>query len=326
MKDLVVDARPVGPHGIGRFARHMVEGLSHARLIRKGGFLNHPFDPVWLRMKVRQLRPDVFLTPSFIVPLGGETPVVPTLHDLIHLRIPDEASRLKRMYYQRVLLPHVRKAPTVLTVSEHSKAAIVQWSGVGEERVQVVGNGVELPFGPLGPRQELERPFVLMVGATKPHKNARSAFRAFARSRACRDHLLCIRDREHPLLRAAARDAGIHGRLVFIPQQDDAGLASLYRGATCLLMPSLMEGFGLPALEALACGTPVVTSRGTAVEEVVGNAAWLVDPLSVDDITAGLDAAVERPDRYRVAAGLERAATFTWDSVRERIHAISVRV
>lgn len=326
MKHLLVDGRNVGPHGIGRFTWHILQYLPEAEVIRSGGRPNRALDPFWLRRELTRRKPDLFFTPSFVVPLASSTPVIPTIHDLIHLQIPAESNFLQRSYYQRVLLPTVRKAAVVLTVSEVSKRAIVEWSGLSPETVAVVGNGVGRPFEPEGPRADPGAPFILMVGATRPHKNGLRALAAFAISRASADHLLCIRDRQDHALLEAAREVGIVERLVFLPPVDDAELARWYRGATCLLMPSVVEGFGLPALESLACGTVVVGSKGGAIEEVVGDAAVLVDQHDVADIAAGLDAVVEQRDSALVARGLERASSFSWSAVGAKVRAALAEV
>lgn len=326
MKDLLVDGRSVGPHGIGRFTWHILEYLPEAEVIRSGGHPNRALDPMWLRRELGRRKPDLFFTPSFVVPLASPVPVIPTLHDLIHLQIPVESNLLQRSYYRRVLLPTVRKAAVVLTVSEVSKRAIVEWSGLRPEAVAVVGNGVAPPFEPGGSCADPGAPFVLMVGAARPHKNGLRALAAFASSRASEDHLLYIRDRQDPALVEAAREAGILEKLVFLPPLDDEELARWYRGASCLLMPSLVEGFGLPALESLACGTVVVGSKGGAIEEVVGDAAVLVDQHDVADIAAGVDAAVEHRDPALVARGIERAGRFSWSAVGAKVRAALVEV
>lgn len=107
--------------------------------------------------------------------------------------------------------------------------------------------------------------------------------------------------------------------MVIVPAVDDDQLASWYRGATALLMPSLVEGFGLPALESLACGTVVVGSRGGAIEEVVGSAGILVDPQDVAEIASGLDIALEEAEGPRTSVGVQRAFLFSWPSVGARI-------
>ncbi len=319
MNGLLVDGRSAGAHGIGRFTREVLRRLPEADVIEGGGSPNSFWDPVWLWREVERRRPRIFLSPSFVVPIASRAAVIPTIHDLIHLSVDEESNTAHRVYYQQVLRPTVRKGPLVFTVSEASRSAIIDWADVDAERVVVVGNGVGPPFEPDGPRTVLAAPFVLMVGGSKPHKNVHRALAAFARSKASLDHFLCIRGTEDRRLVDAAHEQNIGDRLMFVAQLDDPDLASLYRGAACLLMPSVAEGFGLPALEALACGTPVVGSRGTAIEEVVADAGVLVDPENVEDVAAGIDIATTSRDPDLVQRGIDRAARFTWDAVGGRI-------
>jgi glycosyltransferase involved in cell wall biosynthesis len=224
------------------------------------------------------------------------------------------------LYYQHVLRPGCQRAHAVLTVSEYSKARIVAWSGVDPERVHNVGNGVDPSFHPGVAAHAHPRPYVLAVSNRRTHKNERRLFEAFAASAAAHDHDLLITGQPTPALDALAAQLGIQGRVSFLGSVTDASLPGLYRGAKLLFFPSLYEGFGLPLIEAMACGTPCVTSSVTAMPEVAGDAALCVDPLNVPALTAALDAALLDPDlRQRLGqAGLRRAAAYTWDRVVQR--------
>ncbi len=170
-------------------------------------------------------------------------------------------------------------------------------------RIRVVPNGVDAVFAPDGPRADGE--YVLAVATLEPRKNLRRAV-------------------------DAAREAGVELRVVgargwggvdvagWVGEIPDSELAALYRGARCVLYPSLYEGFGLPVLEAMACGSPVVTSRATAMEEVAGGAAVLVDPLDVSAIAAGIHEAIARRDEL-VVAGAARAREFTWGRAADAV-------
>jgi len=174
---------------------------------------------------------------------------------------------------------------------------------VPDERIRVVPNGVDPVFTPEGARTDGD--YVLAVATLEPRKNLARAV-------------------------DAAREAGVALRVVgargwgevevdgWVGEVPDAELAALYRGARCVVYPSLYEGFGLPVLEAMACGTPVVTSSATAMEEVAGGAAVLVDPLSVSAIAAGIHEAVSRREEL-VAAGLARARSFTWEQAADAV-------
>jgi glycosyltransferase involved in cell wall biosynthesis len=293
------DPRWSGPHGIGRFSDEVIARLPDAQPLRAGVRKLSLLDPLATTLAVMGLRAGVYFTPGFNPPLRCPVPFVFCIHDLIHLRFAGESSALRRAYYGLVVGPAAQRAARVLTVSEYSRREILEWTGLNSERVEVVGNGVSEVFRPEGPRHEPGYPYFLHVGRRGSHKNVDRLVAAHAASRCGRDV-----------------------RLLFTEDLDDAQLAAHYRGAVALVFPSLYEGFGIPVVEAMACGTPVLTSNVTALPETVGEGnALIVDPLSVDAIAAGLerlaeDAALRAQLRER---GLLRAAAFSWSRVAEKV-------
>jgi glycosyltransferase involved in cell wall biosynthesis len=239
-------------------------------------------------------------------PPRARPPVVVTVHDLAVLRHP-EAFPAWHRHSGRLALRHgVSRADAVVAVSAFTRAELVELLRIPEERIRVVHNGVEPVFAPTG--EAASGDYVLAVGTLEPRKNlARTV--------------------------EAARLAGVELRVVgargwggvevpgWAGRVADEELAALYRGARCLVFPSLYEGFGLPVLEAMACGTPVVTTRGGATEEVAGGAAVLVDPLDAVAIADGIAAAETRRDELRWL-GLERAREFTWARAADAVEAL----
>ena len=249
---------------------------------------------------------DVLHCPTFRGPLRSRAPVVVTIHDLAFLRHPEAFPAWHRLSGRALVGRVARAAAAVVAVSEFAKRETVELLGVSPERIRVVPNGVEPVFRPDGPAAEGD--YVLAVGTLEPRKNL-------------------------PRVQEAARLAGAElrvagaegwggvdaaGRVGFV---DDERLAELYRGARCLVYPSLHEGFGIPVLEAMACGTAVVTSRGGALEETAGAAAVLVDPLDAESIAAGIGEAEQRREELRTA-GLARAADFTWARAADKVEAL----
>jgi glycosyltransferase involved in cell wall biosynthesis len=257
--------------------------------------------PVGLARRARGL--DVLHCTTFRGPVRSGVPVVLTVHDLAILRFPEAFPRWHRLYGKAGLVRVLRAADAVVAVSELTKQETVALAGVPAERIRVVPNGVDAAFTADGLRADGD--YVLAVATLEPRKNLARVVEA-ARLAGVE---LCV---------VGARGWGgveVDGWVGEIP---DAELAALYRGARCVLYPSLYEGFGLPVLEAMACGVPVVTSRGTAMEEVAGGAAVLVDPLDVDAIAEGIREAEARRDEL-VPLGLTRARELTWERAADEV-------
>ena len=260
--------------------------------------------PIGLPRRVRGL--DALHCTTFRGPARARVPTVLTVHDLALLRTPEAFPRWHRLYGRAGLRKVLRAADAVVAVSGFTREELVALAGVPRERIRVVPNGVDATFTPQGP--VMEGDYVLAVATLEPRKNLARAVEG-------------------------ARLAGVELRVVgargwggvevsgWVGEVPDAELAALYRGARCLLYPSLYEGFGIPVLEAMACGTPVVTSRGTAMEEVADGAAVLVNPLEGASIAAGLAEAESRRDEL-VQLGLARAGEFTWERAADAVEAL----
>jgi glycosyltransferase involved in cell wall biosynthesis len=249
---------------------------------------------------------DVLHCTTFRGPLRSPVPFVVTLHDLALLRHPELFPRWHRLSGRVGIGPVARAANHVVAVSEFTKREAVELLGVPEARVTVVGNAVDPVFSPEGPAAEDD--YVLAVGTLEPRKNLTRVATAAARVGA-------------ELRVVGGRGWGGVETPGWAGEVSDEELAALYRGARALVFPSLYEGFGIPVLEAMACGAPVVTSRGGATEEVAGGAAVLVDPLDGAAIAAGIEEAAARRDELR-ALGLERAKAFTWTSVADAVERV----
>jgi glycosyltransferase involved in cell wall biosynthesis len=320
---ILSDARWKGIHGIGRFASEVLRRLPKHTQLANGPKPLSIADPLWLTSQVMARRPSVFFSPGFNPPPLCFFPFVFTIHDLIQLQVPDVATPHKRFYYQLIVKPASHRAFRVLTVSEYSRVQILEWSGLPEERVVNVGNGVDLPFVPEGQRYQPGFPYVLYVGNFRPHKNLHRLMLAFRRLDYPGLCLLLV-GTPNSQMTACIRELGLQHRAAFLNTPSDHDLACVYRGATLLVLPSLIEGFGLPALEAMACGTPVVVSRNTALPEVVGEAGLFVDPLDVQDMKQAIARVLgDRELRGTLAKlGLQRAQRFSWDGVAAKVRAV----
>jgi len=269
--------------------------------------------------------------PAGLGPIAGRRfPLVVTVHDVAVLRFP-EMFRTWQRFYTRVVLPRVaRGARAVIAVSYATKQDVVDLLGVPEDRVTVIPNGLSPGIGPIASdsararevraRYALPDRFLLTVGSVEPRKNLPrliEAVRLVGERSGGRDIALVHAGPEGWLshdIPAVARAHG-NGRVRFLGYVSSEDLAVLYSLARGCAYPSLWEGFGLPVLEAMACGCPVLTSRVSALPEVAGSAALLVEPTSVDEIADGL-ARLWTDDamRTRLAQrGIERARQFSWE-------------
>jgi glycosyltransferase involved in cell wall biosynthesis len=257
--------------------------------------------PALLPRQAAKARVDVLHCTIFRAPPRTRVPTILTVHDLAVLRYPEVFPLWTRLYGRTALRPVIRAVDRVVAVSEFSKREVVELAGVDPDRVDVVPNALEPVFRAEGEAADGE--YVLAVGTLEPRKNLARVVEATARAGV-----------QLRLVGAPGwGDAGVAGNHVtWLGRVDDEQLAAAYRGARSLVFPSLYEGFGIPALEAMACGTPVVTSAGSAMAEVVGEAGVLVDPLDVASIAAGIEEADRRREEL-VPLGLEQARGYTWE-------------
>jgi len=241
------------------------------------------------------------------LPLRAPCPCVVTVHDVSFARDPSLMGRKDRTTFRLVVPRAVRRAVRVFTVSERTKADIVELYRVPAERIVVTPNGVDPAFSPGAGTHD----FVLAVGAIQSRKNQLAALEA---ATAVGLPLVVAGPVKDRTLAGELRSRGarLEGYV------ETTRLAELYRGAACLVQPSRYEGFGLPVVEAMASGTPVVAVPDPALKEVAGDAAVLV---SEDELAAGIHTALAERDRL-VMAGLERAKTFSWRRSAERTLAV----
>jgi len=319
---ILFDARWVGDHGIGRFARELSERLPPMHSVGQFPLL-HPLEPLWLSYAARFKQHSVYFSPGFNPPFIAFCPVVFTIHDLIHLEFTAEETLGKTLYYKLLVRQAARRAYKVLTVSQYSKAAICRWANIPENCVEVVYNGCSKAFVLNGCDEQLQKPYIVYVGNQKPHKNIPRLLQAFSQLQ--RTEVKLYMSGEATLeTQICIKNLDLQARVQFLGRLDDEQLAVVYRGALCLALPSLYEGFGLPALEAMACGTPVLTSNTTSLPEVVGEAAILVNPLSIREIAVGLQRLIS-DEELRIdlrMKGLEQAHKFDWDITANKVRRV----
>jgi alpha-1,3-rhamnosyl/mannosyltransferase len=279
---------------------------------------------------------DLLHIPHYNAPILYRGRLVVTIHDLIHLMDAKEHNRLSvRMYAWIMLNAAARRADHIVTVSEFSRAKIVELLGVDAAKITVIPVGVAPRFAPVTGESALcrsesdsapERPYLLYVGNLKPHKNLLRFMRAMAsfRRRTGLDWMFVLVGpggaAETRQLFAHADGLGISGSISFKDNVADDELVKLYRGAQFVVLPSLLEGFGLPVLEGMACGTPVLCSDTASLPEVGGDAVQYFNPLDVDDMSRALEAVATSPETRAILRekGLLQASRFSWHESAQR--------
>jgi glycosyltransferase involved in cell wall biosynthesis len=319
---VAIDARAtvrVQIGGVERFAREMAVRLpglrpGRYRVLRPSMAFAHRAGHIWEQAVLprRARSGKLVYCPANLAPVAGGRNVV-VIHDAAALRMPGVYSRTY-VAYQRALLPLIaRRARLVITVSEFARAELVELLGVSPDRVTVIAAGVDERFGPTvdpAPARRaygLERPYALAIGTRSARKNF-SALEPAARALRERGIDLVIAGSERGYLRGEASGLRTLGYVA------EGHLPALYAGARVLAMPSVHEGFGLPCLEAMASGVPVVAARRGALPETVADAGILVDLGRTGELSDALVAAASDGQlRARlIAAGLRRASRYTW--------------
>jgi glycosyltransferase involved in cell wall biosynthesis len=259
--------------------------------------------PALLPLRARGL--DVLHCPGIRAPVRSWVPLVVTVHDLAVLRRPEAFPPWSRSYSRLALPRIVRAARRLIADSEFTKRELVELLRVDEDVIRVIPLAAGEEFSADGPAAQGD--YALAVGTLEPRKNLGRLAQAAGRAGV---ELRIVGERGW-----GGVEANVDG-LRWLGRVPDEQLARLYRGALCVAYPSLYEGFGLPVLEAMACGAPVVTSAVGATAEVAGDAAVLVDPTDPEAIAAGIEEAIARRADLS-ARGLQRAAAFSWRATAE---------
>jgi glycosyltransferase involved in cell wall biosynthesis len=313
-------------------ARQALAPRIQTRMVSRDPFVRLGLD---LTAKVLRDRPEL-LHVQYTSPLYCPVPVVVSVHDVSYLEHPEYFRRERAWQLKLTVARTVRQAAKILTVSEFSRASILRaYGGIDEDKVVVVPNAAAPEFRPISrdaaaaavrQRFAVNGPFLLSVGDLLPRKNQIGLIRAFSRLlRAYPQfaHSLVLAGKETWFahhVREAARASGLADRIQFLGFVSDSELLHLYNACDVFVFPSYYEGFGMPALEAMACGRAVVCSSTSALPEVVDGAALLFDPYSVDEMVRALaDLLLDAELRARMERlGLQRAAHFSWQNAAQK--------
>jgi glycosyltransferase involved in cell wall biosynthesis len=295
--------------------------------------------------KLKSLNVDVFHSPNFMIPLrGSSVRTVVTIHDLIPLLFPEYTGRSKKTrffpVYKRIMKRVANRADAIIADSECTRRDIVSTLSVPGEKVHPIHLGVDEMFsegettGVIRRRFGVSGKMVLCVGRQDPYKNVLTAVKAFSRVLEQRKDLECSmlivgeRDPRYPEVGEYISQNNLHKKVFMTDYLSDEELVEAYREADVLLHLSLYEGFGLPPLEAMACGTPVVASDRASLPEVLGDAAVFTDPLNPSE-TADTVIAVLTDENARqqlIATGKEQAAKYKWTETARQVVSLYEKV
>ena len=332
---LLLNYKPVldQPTGIGVYANAIfpsLQSLDHV-LIPGGGpgggkerLKRLAWSQFQLASLAKERKADLIFTPAPEGYLGEQVvPQIVMVHDLRPLSHPERS--MQTIYFKNWVPPLLRQSKHILTNSKFTASEICRLIGLNEEKISVIPLGYDVNhFYPIEVRKPLHhRPYLLHVGQAYPHKNIARLIHAF-HSIAHRfpDVDLLLLGKHHPSetsrLHRLTSELGLSERVVFKSYVPYGDLPSWYRGALAFVYPSLWEGFGLPILEAMACGCPVLTSFGSGTEEVAGDASILINPFKIESIASSLLALLSEPKTRAVLRekGLARARHFHWDKTR----------
>lgn len=342
-----------------------VGGMQETKFLHRASWIMHPnfhlrsipLSDRWLAIIWHRLRlplpvdlltgpVDLFHSPDFTLPPLRRGKAIVTVHDLSFLRYPQGAEPNLRAYLERVVPRAVARADLVLADSQNTRDDLIELLGVEPDNIEVVYPGVEARFRPvedqdllarIRARYGLDARFILSVGTLEPRKNVARLIEAYA---LLRDQGPRTKDQGLRLVIAGGKgwlyegifdkveELGLGDEVRFLGFVPDEDLPALYNLADLFVFPSLYEGFGLPPLEAMACGVPVVTSNVSSLPEVMGEAGLMVPPEDVEGLAEAMARALE--DRTwreeAVQRGLARARTFTWRAAAERLIKLYKRV
>lgn len=358
--NIAIDARKLDDFGIGTYIRNLIGALgaidtenryvlfSGQQSSAQIGDLPENFrvvierspsysirELVALSWRLFRLRLDLYHSTHYVLPAVVPCRAVVTIHDIIHLLYPEFLpSPLAFFYAQRMIRRSLSRGDRIIAVSQNTKTDLMDYFKVDGRKIRVIYSGVTDEFRERLPAREIDtwleeyeiqRPYLLFVGNPKPHKNLDNVIKAFARALKIdpfQGELVCVGDREglEFKLRQRAEQLGVSDRIRLIGHVPDAALPALYQGATLFLFPTLYEGFGLPVVEAMASGVPVITSNTSALREIAEGYSELVNPLDVEEMARAIAQCMANADHREslTKLGLRRAEDFNWSRTAQQ--------
>ena len=323
------------PGRVGKTARSNIEGTDFEKpaVSIQNNTLRILWEQMVLPMYSRKDRLDLFhYTDHALSLLFRKCPIIITVHDIAYLRLPNLLNTSRKVYKKNILQISIRKAKIIIADSYATKEDIIEYFGIREEKIRVIHLGVESRFRPINNvedfrlKNNLPSKMILNVGTLEPRKNVVSLIKAFRKLREMgfEDVKLVIAGNKGWLYQEIFKEVGQSGlkqEILFLGVVRDKDLPLLYNCADIFVYPSLYEGFGLPPLEAMACGVPVITSNTSSLPEVIGDAGIMVDPTDINSLCESMYILLKDKELWNRMRnmGLERSKLFSWDNTAEKI-------
>ncbi len=292
----------------------------------------HPFlYYIWFQYRLPKIleheKVDLLLSPDGFIPLNCKIKTLSVIHDIAFEHFKNGVDWLHQLYYKYFFPKFAQQSTRIITVSEFSKADLVKTYQLSPHKIDVVYNGVSSAFKQTEKRLKDKIPYFIYVGAIHPRKNVLNllkAFEAFKAQNPELNHQLLLVGRKSWQLAAIVkylRTMKFKRDVLFNKNVKDENLNLLINNATAMVYPSVFEGFGLPVIEAFSCGIPVITSKGTAMEEIAQGAAHLFNPESIEELTAKLyeQASGKTENKEKIDVGLTLVKQYNWDYTAEQV-------
>ena len=299
----------------------------------------HPFLYYWwfeysIPEILKKINADLFLSTDGYLSLKTQVPSFSVIHDLNFEHFPENLPFLTRKYYQYYFPKFAKKACRIATVSEFSKNDISKTYGIPSDKIDVVYNGANEIYHPISEAEKIScrethtggEPFFILVGTLHPRKNVANLFRAFDQFKSQysgKEKLVLVGSKKwwtHEM-KIAYDQMKFQNEVVFKPHCSPQELKTMIPSATAMVYVSLFEGFGIPIIESMQCGTPVITSNVTSMPEIAKNAALITDPYSISSISDAMENMAKNTSLRKelIQKGLERAGDFSWNQTANKL-------